>query len=46
MKKQDSGRRPHSLGETYIIMYRAIRTIPHLLRAEKDGAMSEALKSD
>ncbi len=39
MKKHNVGRKLYSVGEAYMILYRAVRTMPSFLRASKKGVM-------
>lgn len=39
MKRQKAGRSLYSIGESYRIMYQAVRTLPKFLRARKNGVL-------
>lgn len=39
MKKYNAGRKLYSIGEAYLILYRAVRTLPAFLRAHKSGML-------
>lgn len=41
MKKQNTGRSLYSVGEAYMIIYRAVRTLPKFLRAHKSGMLRD-----
>ena len=44
MKRKAQGKKLFSLAESYQIYYKAIRTLPYMMRGEKNGWMSPALR--